>query len=115
MPRTGRDSVAKEVLLDVELGDPDRARLSDLHAKLAPQLGEIAQRFVDRFAARRDAAGLTSAKQIRRLRSTLIDWMASGLAGPHDDQFCEDRKSTRLNSSHVEISYAVFCLKKKKK
>src|SRR5690349_24204278 len=28
---------------------------------------------------------------------------------------CGDRKSTRLNSSHVEISYAVFCLKKKKK
>src|SRR5690349_24239811 len=31
-------------------------------------------------------------------------------AAPH-----RDRKSTRLNSSHVEISYAVFCLKKKKK
>src|SRR5204863_5965435 len=31
----------------------------------------------------------------------------------HDDAL--DRKSTRLNSSHVEISYAVFCLKKKKK
>src|SRR5690349_22960957 len=31
---------------------------------------------------------------------------------PEDRQ---DRKSTRLNSSHVEISYAVFCLKKKKK
>src|SRR5690349_22475765 len=32
------------------------------------------------------------------------------------DTFVEagDRKSTRLNSSHVEISYAVFCLKKKK-
>src|SRR5690625_5462016 len=30
----------------------------------------------------------------------------------HD--LCEDRKSTRLNSSHVAISYAVFCLKKKK-
>src|SRR5256886_10872063 len=27
----------------------------------------------------------------------------------------EDRKSTRLNSSHSQISYAVFCLKKKKK
>src|SRR5690606_42126639 len=27
----------------------------------------------------------------------------------------QDRKSTRLNSSHVKISYAVFCLKKKKK
>src|SRR5438067_5561568 len=29
-------------------------------------------------------------------------------------QRCQDRKSTRLNSSHVSISYAVFCLKKKK-
>src|SRR5438477_2017534 len=29
--------------------------------------------------------------------------------------FKEDRKSTRLNSSHMSISYAVFCLKKKKK
>src|SRR3712207_8016856 len=29
--------------------------------------------------------------------------------------FCQDRKSTRLNSSHANISYAVFCLKKKKK
>src|SRR5690606_42013612 len=33
---------------------------------------------------------------------------------PHDPQHLpEDRKSTRLNSSHVKISYAVFCLKKK--
>src|SRR3712207_8138686 len=31
------------------------------------------------------------------------------------DQRDEDRKSTRLNSSHANISYAVFCLKKKKK
>src|SRR5688572_31214246 len=30
-------------------------------------------------------------------------------------QLSEDRKSTRLNSSHSQISYAVFCLKKKKK
>src|SRR5690625_830800 len=30
------------------------------------------------------------------------------------DLLCLDRKSTRLNSSHVAISYAVFCLKKKK-
>src|SRR2546430_8675808 len=28
---------------------------------------------------------------------------------------CKDRKSTRLNSSHSQISYAVFCLKKKNK
>src|SRR2546427_3181133 len=30
-------------------------------------------------------------------------------------QVLQDRKSTRLNSSHSQISYAVFCLKKKKK
>src|SRR3989442_10643101 len=33
----------------------------------------------------------------------------------HDASHGGDRKSTRLNSSHVRISYAVFCLKKKKK
>src|SRR5690349_22447942 len=32
----------------------------------------------------------------------------------HGFRLPRDRKSTRLNSSHVEISYAVFCLKKKK-
>src|SRR5690349_22652345 len=36
-------------------------------------------------------------------------------AAPTCDIEDTDRKSTRLNSSHVEISYAVFCLKKKKK
>src|SRR5690554_7018052 len=34
---------------------------------------------------------------------------------PHPGRDDRDRKSTRLNSSHVRISYAVFCLKKKKK
>src|SRR3712207_6960484 len=33
---------------------------------------------------------------------------------PGIDADCGDRKSTRLNSSHANISYAVFCLKKKK-
>src|SRR3712207_7770173 len=32
-----------------------------------------------------------------------------------DPELLRDRKSTRLNSSHANISYAVFCLKKKKK
>src|SRR5690349_22456596 len=36
---------------------------------------------------------------------------AIGDGGAEEER--EDRKSTRLNSSHVEISYAVFCLKKK--
>src|SRR2546427_7230852 len=42
---------------------------------------------------------------------------ALGLLGRADARLLavEDRKSTRLNSSHSQISYAVFCLKKKKK
>src|SRR5256886_5011249 len=36
-------------------------------------------------------------------------------AAPQQIDFGTDRKSTRLNSSHSQISYAVFCLKKKKK
>src|SRR5690606_39506093 len=38
--------------------------------------------------------------------------LAEGLAGEHDEP-AADRKSTRLNSSHVKISYAGFCLKNK--
>src|SRR5690606_40256161 len=37
------------------------------------------------------------------------------MAGMSAVQRTSDRKSTRLNSSHVKISYAVFCLKKKKR
>src|SRR5690606_41538803 len=43
-----------------------------------------------------------------RLRAAAPDaWIVA-------EKILEDRKSTRLNSSHVKISYAVFCLKKKK-
>src|SRR5207249_11011471 len=52
--------------------------------------------------------GWTSAKPSSRRRIAPRRFVRkSGLQG--------DRKSTRLNSSHVSISYAVFCLKKKKK
>src|SRR3712207_7949868 len=40
--------------------------------------------------------------------------MGCGLGGADDGDGAGDRKSTRLNSSHANISYAVFCLKKKK-
>src|SRR3712207_7208138 len=43
-------------------------------------------------------------------RARLIDAGAATVAAPLSP---EDRKSTRLNSSHANISYAVFCLKKK--
>src|SRR5438067_3698687 len=44
-----------------------------------------------------------------------LDASELSLDGPLFEPYSQDRKSTRLNSSHVSISYAVFCLKKKKK
>src|SRR5438477_10436667 len=51
-------------------------------------------------------------RQLPRLRSTLP---ASCSVAVGLQLRRQDRKSTRLNSSHMSISYAVFCLKKKKK
>src|SRR2546421_7894114 len=42
-------------------------------------------------------------------------WLARGFQTTGSAALRKDRKSTRLNSSHDQISYAVFCLKKKKK
>src|SRR5699024_11296718 len=50
---------------------------------------------------------------IRRL-AQLVDLLGEVLESDERDHGRADRKSTRLNSSHVSISYAVFCLKKKK-
>src|SRR3712207_7776392 len=61
------------------------------------------------------AAAVDAADEfLERVRATLH--LTSGRDGDRlrlDDQ-PSDRKSTRLNSSHANISYAVFCLKKKK-
>src|SRR2546422_1673169 len=51
-----------------------------------------------------EAAGLAA-----KVLNVILAAAAAGLVA------CQDRKSTRLNSSHGYISYAVFCLKKKKK
>src|SRR2546430_5069641 len=52
-----------------------------------------------------------SAQAVRLL--TRLGWIDSDSDGVRD-RAGQDRKSTRLNSSHSQISYAVFCLKKKK-
>src|SRR5256885_8415274 len=59
-------------------------------------------------------------RSVRRLDEAVL--VQAGVQGQRVDQadvrafrrFDRDRKSTRLNSSHLVISYAVFCLKKKK-
>src|SRR5256885_4142746 len=51
--------------------------------------------------------------ECKKMESKIIDWKGWVSKGI-DSNGMEDRKSTRLNSSHLVISYAVFCLKKKK-
>src|SRR5215208_7490753 len=58
-----------------------------------------------------DALPISLVPEMRRPRQG--DGEAHDGRVPRRDE--EDRKSTRLNSSHVAISYAVFCLKKKNK
>src|SRR3989442_9960159 len=53
-------------------------------------------------------------REIRVRNFAVIDAVTAAF-GPGLNAAVTDRKSTRLNSSHVRISYAVFCLKKKKK
>src|SRR3712207_8458105 len=48
-----------------------------------------------------------------RARGGARSEVRGGGRGSGDDALAGDRKSTRLNSSHANISYAVFCLKKK--
>src|SRR3712207_6876146 len=45
----------------------------------------------------------------------VVEWMVSEFKKSEGIDLSKDRKSTRLNSSHANISYAVFCLKKKNK
>src|SRR5688572_32344276 len=69
-----------------------------------------------------EVEGVEAAVAARLLHADDIGAVASQYAGDDReraglvlDDDAQDRKSTRLNSSHSQISYAVFCLKKKKK
>src|SRR2546430_6407072 len=74
-------------------------------------------------AFKRHAQGLAQGFYEERFTQTghaFQQYVSTGKKGDEDfaDNIAitnEDRKSTRLNSSHSQISYAVFCLKKKKK
>src|SRR5688572_32358351 len=70
------------------------------------------------FRSKFQKGRLRRMNQSRSTRKMGLAVLAGGLAfvGGTDatELIIEDRKSTRLNSSHSQISYAVFCLKKKK-
>src|SRR2546422_2399516 len=94
-------SIPHDVQLEAESGPPRQGHpLDDVPQTLLFDKGagkEHAQRAPGRELPRRVRDGLNIDAQ----------WMDPDLR-------CRDRKSTRLNSSHGYISYAVFCLKKKK-
>src|SRR5690606_41670118 len=76
----------------------DTATETSAQPKTAIQMTDAAARRIHELGQSESADGTTM------LRVAVLGGGCSGL----------DRKSTRLNSSHVKISYAVFCLKKKK-
>src|SRR5204863_7738385 len=84
----------------------------DLHSFPTRRSSDLNWRFGWRKTAREDL--------VWRWRRRFPDSRQDGASGRNrhwraHQPSKRDRKSTRLNSSHVEISYAVFCLKKKKK
>src|SRR3989442_5886011 len=81
---------------------PIEMRVSEM---LTGTRGDVAIKIFDPDLARLDTAAQAVAARMRAVAG------ASEVIAPSN----RDRKSTRLNSSHVRISYAVFCLKKKNK
>src|SRR5690554_7344840 len=86
------------------------------------QLKHDAEQLIEAFQANQSGYNLVLLNAVEQLIKT-AQKESAGLSGESSKLwrrdsmlliFSQDRKSTRLNSSHVRISYAVFCLKKKK-
>src|SRR3712207_6125082 len=88
-----------------ELTTVGRTRIAQA-IEAARNLGDLSEN--GDYHAAKDEQGRMEGR-IRQLQAMLENAEIVEDAGP-----TEDRKSTRLNSSHANISYAVFCLKKKK-
>src|SRR5688572_29439134 len=82
----------------------------EIYLEVLEELGRVARLRLDLEQALQPLVGLLLQLGERGVR-VLVELVRG------DPRLCDlvDRKSTRLNSSHSQISYAVFCLKKKKK
>src|SRR5690554_7172703 len=97
-------------VLLIQLGTPDSPKKSDVRTYLNEFLND--PRVIEYPYLKRKLLVNGIIIPFRIKESTKIYqelWDLSGGVSP----LMKDRKSTRLNSSHVRISYAVFCLKKK--
>src|SRR5689334_24688632 len=70
---------------------------------------------VGRLAEHAAELELSGQPRVRGVADVVLAQVAVEPVGEVQEAIVQDRKSTRLNSSHSSISYAVFCLKKKKK
>src|SRR5207253_7508189 len=104
------DFTTNQVLLGGIGGNPEHLGVTTSKKLFAPRVG-VAYR-LNEDTVIRSGFGITvdPLPLARPLRGFYPLIVGAAFAGP--DGFT-DRKSTRLNSSHVAISYAVFCLKKK--
>src|SRR2546427_2136894 len=88
-------------------------RFLQLAQQLALVLGQLDGRLDHDVAVQ--VAGIAGAHALDALAAQAELLAGLGAFGDVDGRLArQDRKSTRLNSSHSQISYAVFCLKKKK-
>ncbi|MBL8626723.1 MAG: hypothetical protein JNK64_35870 [Myxococcales bacterium] len=86
----------------VGFGPGDAATLAALEPVLAPHFAAICDRFYAAVATNATASAiLGDPARSARLRVTLIDWMGSGLRGPHDEAFYQKR--SRIGARHVSI------------
>src|SRR3989449_6466652 len=89
---------------DYKMDDPDNTRPEDLQ-----RAAEIGKKAGLRYIYAGNLPGMVGDLEDTRCHN------CSAVLVKRYSYFVQDRKSTRLNSSHGYISYAVFCLKKKKK
>src|SRR5579884_3926229 len=93
-----------------------RIGLDNVHFSERRNLESLDRAYLERLKRRADELGLALEIGLGSFDKHAQSFRADLGSGEQQlAEYVEDRKSTRLNSSHVAISYAVFCLKKKKK
>src|SRR5205807_6603849 len=109
--RTRRQMLVGATAALTSLGMGSISALAHIEEEVSRTAESIHQEPVFKANPKRVYEALTDEKQFERV-TLLSAAMQSGMAP--GNKRTQDRKSTRLNSSHLVISYAVFCLKKKK-
>src|SRR5690625_6927747 len=105
LPKRGFTAPGAHLKAEIRLSDLEKLTAQDIDVQVLKQAGLVGQ--LVRNIKVINSGELTRKVTLRGIRATAGARAAIEAAGG------SDRKSTRLNSSHVAISYAVFCLKKK--